>query len=87
MPTLGAAASAAVIAGVASALVSRWWIGALVAITTFVAPRLTRGRLLFAAGAPAALALGAVLDLPELGWVALGLLIGDLVAGWWWNRE
>ncbi len=87
MPTLGAAAGAAVAAGVASALVSRWWIGVVVAVATFASSRLTRGRLLLAAGAPVALALGALIDVPELGWVAIGLLLGDLVAGWWWNRD
>jgi len=34
-----------------------------------------------------ALALGALFDTPELGWVAIGLLIGDLVTGWWINRR
>ena len=48
---------------------------------------LARGRLILAAGAPLALALGALFDVPELGWVAIGLLLGDLVAGWWWTRE
>ncbi len=87
MPTFGAAAGAAVAAGIASALVSRWWIGVVVAVATFASSRLTRGRLLLAAGAPVALALGALIDVPELGWVAIGLLLGDLVAGWWWNRD
>ncbi len=86
-PTVAAAAGAAVVAGLASALVSRWWIGALVAVATFASSRLTRGRLLFAVGAPAALALGALVDAPELGWVAIGLLLGDLVAGWWWSTD
>jgi arabinofuranan 3-O-arabinosyltransferase len=85
--TLAAAAGAAVVAGVASALVSRWWIGVIVAVATFASSRLTRGRLLLAAGAPVALALGALIDVPELGWVAIGLLLGDLVAGWWWHRR
>jgi arabinofuranan 3-O-arabinosyltransferase len=77
------AASAALVAGLVTALVSRWWIGLAVAVAAFVAPLLTRGRLLLAAGAPLALALGALLDVPELGWVALGLLFADLVVGWW----
>ncbi len=84
---LATAAGAAVLSGVATALVSRWWIGVLVAVFTFAAARLTRGRILLAAGAPIALALGALVDKPELGWVALGLLLGDLVAGWWINRR
>jgi hypothetical protein len=85
--SLGTAAAAAVVAGVAAARVSRWWVGALVALFTFAAARLTRGRILLAAGAPVALALGALLEKPTLGWVAIGLLLGDLVAGWWVNRR
>ena len=86
-PTLGAVLGAAVTAGVVTALISRWWIGALVALATAVAPRLSRGRLFLAAGAPLALALGAAFDVPELGWVAIGLLVGDLVTNWWWTRD
>ena len=79
--------AAAIGAGVVTALVSRWWIGLLVAAATFVAPRLTRGRLLLAAGSPIALALGALLDIPELGWVAVGLLLADVLAGALWARR
>jgi len=86
-PGLGASVAAAAVAGVATALISRWWIGVLVAVASLVASRYTRGRLLLAAGAPVALALGALLDIPELGWVALGLLLADLVTGWWWQRR
>jgi hypothetical protein len=86
-PSLSVAAAAAVGAGIATALFSRWWIGLLVAIATIAASRLTRGRLLLAAGAPLALALGALVDIPELGWIALGLLLADLVAGWWFGRS
>jgi hypothetical protein len=86
-PGLGACVAAAAVAGVAAALVSRWWIGVLVACASLVASRATRGRLVLAAGAPMALALGALVDVPELGWVALGLLLGDLVTGWWWQRR
>jgi arabinofuranan 3-O-arabinosyltransferase len=86
-PGLGASVAAAAVAGVATALFSRWWIGVLVAAASLVASRVTRGRLLLAAGAPVALALGALVDLPELGWVAIGLLLADLVSGWWWRRR
>jgi hypothetical protein len=86
-PGLRASVVAAVVAGVAAALISRWWIGALVAVASFVASRVTRGRLLLAAGAPVALALGALVDIPELGWLALALLLADLVTGWWWGRR
>jgi arabinofuranan 3-O-arabinosyltransferase len=86
-PSLGATVAAAIGAGVVTAVVSRWWIGVVVAVATFVAPRLSRGRLLLAAGSPIALAFGALFDIPELGWVAVGLLIGDLVAGALWARR
>jgi hypothetical protein len=86
-PSWTVAATAAVGAGVATWLFSYWWIGLVVALATFAASRLTGGRLLVAAGAPVALALGALLDIPELGWVALGLLLADLVAGWWFGRS
>ncbi len=85
--SLGAMLGAAAIAAVATALFSRWWIGLLVGAAVLVAPRLARGRLLFAAGAPVALALGALVDRPQLGWVALGLLVGDLVTDWWLRRR
>ena len=84
-PSTGMVLGAAVTAGVATALVSRWWIGVIVAAATALSPWIARGRLVLAAGAPIALALGALFDVPELGWVAIGLLIGDLVAGWWWS--
>jgi hypothetical protein len=42
--------------------------------------------LLVAAGAPVVLALGAMFDVPELGWLAIGLLLADLIAGAWWSR-
>jgi hypothetical protein len=85
-PSWTVGATAAVGAGVATWLFSYWWVGLIVALATFVASRLSRGRLIVAAGAPVALALGALLDIPELGWVALGLLLADLVAGWWFGR-
>jgi arabinofuranan 3-O-arabinosyltransferase len=86
-PTLGPLLGAAITAAFATALVSRWWIGLLVGAAVLVASRLARGRLLLAGGAPVALALGALFDVPELGWVAVGLFLGDLVAGWWWARH
>ena len=86
-PSAGMVLGAAITAGVATALVSRWWIGVIVGAATALSPWLARGRFVLAAGAPIALALGALFDVPELGWVAIGLLIGDLVAGWWWTRD
>ena len=84
-PSASTTLGAAVAAGVVAAFVSRWWIGLIVGAATALSPLLSRGRLLLAVGAPVALALGAVFDRPELGWVAIGLLIGDLVASWWWK--
>jgi hypothetical protein len=83
VPMLVAAVTTALI----TAFISRWWIGLVVGSVMLIASRLTRGRLLLAGGAPVALAIGALFDVPELGWVALGLLVADLVAGWWWTRD
>jgi hypothetical protein len=79
-------AASAVAVGIGVALVSQWWIGLVVAAAMFVVPYVTGGRLLLTAGAPLALALGALFDIPELGWLALGLLAADLVVGWWRGR-
>jgi arabinofuranan 3-O-arabinosyltransferase len=77
--------------GVASALASRFWIGALVGVAAFVATRFDGARLPLVAGAPLALALGRILDAPELGWVVVLLLGADLVVGWvrahGWSRQ
>ncbi len=86
-PAISARFGAAATAAIVTALVSRWWIGLLVGAAILLTARVTRGRLLLAGGAPVALALGALFGVPELGWVAIGLLIGDLVAGWWWQRR
>ncbi len=64
--------------GVVSGLVSRPWIGALVGIATLVAARVACGRLLLSAGAPLALAVAKAFDAPELGWLAVLLLLADL---------
>jgi hypothetical protein len=61
------------------ALCSRLWIGVLVGILTALAARRPRWGVVLATGAPAALALGALFDRPELGWLAIALLAGDLV--------
>ncbi len=76
----------AVSAGVVAALVSRWWIGLLVALGTGVAAATSRGRILIAGGAPVALALGALFDVPELGWLAVTLLVADVAVEWWRTR-
>jgi hypothetical protein len=74
------------VAGVAAALVSRWWIGVLVAVATALASVTTRGRLLLAGGAPVALAAGALFAVPELGWLAVALLAADVLVEWWRTR-
>ncbi len=71
----------AAIAGVASALASRWWIGVLVAAGTVVAARVRGARLLLTAGAPLALVLAKAADAPDLGWLAALLFAADLLIG------
>ncbi|HUV11939.1 MAG TPA: discoidin domain-containing protein, partial [Acidimicrobiia bacterium] len=65
--------------GVVSALVSRPWIGVVVGVATLFAARVARGRVLLSAGAPIALAVAKGFDAPELGWLAVLLLLADLV--------
>ncbi len=76
-----AAGVSAAVAGLASALVSRWWIGALVAVATVVAARVRGARLLLTAGAPLALVIAKAADAPELGWLAVLLFAADLLIG------
>ena len=76
----------ALVAGVAAALVSRWWIGLVVVVATALAAATTRGRLLLAGGAPVALAFGALLAVPELGWLAVALLAADVLVERWRTR-
>jgi hypothetical protein len=71
----------AVIGGVAAALVSRWWIGVLVAVGMVVAARVRGARLLLTAGAPLALVIAKATDLPDLGWLAVLLFAADLFIG------
>jgi arabinofuranan 3-O-arabinosyltransferase len=82
----GAVVVLSVGAGVAAALVSRWWIGVVVAVATAIAGATSRGRLVLSAGAPLALALGALVDVPELGWLAVSLLVADVLVEWWRDR-
>lgn len=64
--------------GVVSALVSRPWIGLVVGVATLAAARVARGRVLLTAGAPIALAAAKLFGAPELGWVAVLLLLADI---------
>jgi arabinofuranan 3-O-arabinosyltransferase len=71
-------AAVAIGGGIIVALFSRPWIGAVVAVSTLVALRLPRGRVLLAAGPPLALALAGILHIDELAWLAIGLLVAGL---------
>ena len=81
-----AAVVLALSSGVVAALVSRWWIGLLVAVGTGLAAATTRGRLLLSGGAPVALAAGALFAVPELGWLAVVLLAADVAVDWLRSR-
>ncbi|HEX5588226.1 MAG TPA: discoidin domain-containing protein, partial [Acidimicrobiia bacterium] len=85
-PSAGATVLLAVGAAVGAALVSRWWIGLVVGVATALACVTSRGRILLSGGAPVALALGALFDVPELGWLAITLLAADVALGWWRDR-
>jgi hypothetical protein len=87
VPSTGAAVVLALSAGVVAALVSRWWIGLLVAAATAVAAATSRGRILLAGGAPVALGAGALFAVPELGWLAVALLAADAAVEWWRTRS
>jgi arabinofuranan 3-O-arabinosyltransferase len=63
-------------------VVSRPWIGAVAAAASFVASKFRGTRLVLVAAVPLALAVGAILDAPELGWLTVVLLSADLVVGW-----
>jgi hypothetical protein len=76
-----ATAVTAAIAGIASALVSRWWIGVLVAVGTVVAARVRGARVLLTVGAPLVLVITKATDVPELGWLAVLLFAADLLIG------
>ena len=83
-PSARALAFLAIGAGVGAALVSRWWIGVIVAVATVVATRVGSGRILLTAGAPLAVVLSRALDLPELGWLTITLLAADVLLARAW---
>ncbi|MET0629047.1 MAG: alpha-(1-_3)-arabinofuranosyltransferase family protein [Acidimicrobiia bacterium] len=85
-PSVRATVVLALGAAVGAALVSRWWIGLVVGAATALAGTTSRGRILLSGGAPVALAIGALFDVPELGWLAVTLLAADVVLGWWRER-
>jgi hypothetical protein len=73
-----ASLASAAAAGVGAWLVSRPWIGLVVAAGTLAATRVRGARILLSAGAPAALFLAEATDTPELAWLAVLLLAADL---------
>jgi hypothetical protein len=85
--SFGIAIAAGVTAGVVVAVFSRAWIGVVVGLLTALATRRPRWGIVLAAGAPAALAVGALLDRPELGWLAIALLGGGLLVNAWRSRS
>ena len=66
----------------ASPSCSRWWIGLLVAVATLAVPFVPGAACCSPRAHRLALAVGALFDIPELGWLALGLLAADLATGW-----
>lgn len=75
-----------VVAALAAAAVSRWWIGLLVGVALIVAARARWGRVVLGVGAPTALAVSKLASVPELGWVAVLLLAADVLLIWLVNR-
>ncbi|HEY8216294.1 MAG TPA: alpha-(1-_3)-arabinofuranosyltransferase family protein, partial [Acidimicrobiia bacterium] len=71
--------AAAAAAGVGAWLVSRPWIGLVVAAGTLAASRVRGARIVLSGGAPAALLLAQATDTPELAWLAILLLAADLL--------
>ena len=73
--------AAAAAAGVGVWLVSRPWVGLVVAAGTLAASRIRGARIVLSGGAPAALLLAEATDTPELAWLAVLLLAADLLTG------
>lgn len=73
------AATAGALTAVAVALVSRPWIGVLSGLLAVAVARRPAAAWLAAALAPAALAAARPLDRPELGWLALGILLAAVI--------
>jgi arabinofuranan 3-O-arabinosyltransferase len=76
------------VVGIGAALASRPWIGVVAAVVTLVGARIAEVRRVVFLGPALALALSRLTHRPELAWLALALLVADLVCGWlWWPRR
>ena len=84
-PSTAALLALAIGAAIGTSLFSRPWIGAVVGVATAIAARVARGRIVFTAGVPVALALARITRFDDLAWLAVALLAADLVT--WWVRE
>jgi hypothetical protein len=81
--TLGAAAAI----GVVTAVCSRPWIGLTAAAVTFLVGCVPRARPLVVAAIPALLAASRLWHRPALAWLAIALLVTDLVGLWLHRRR
>jgi hypothetical protein len=67
---------------------SRLWIGLVAGVCTLVGARIAEVRRVLFLGPAIALALSRLTTRPELAWLALALLLVDLVCAWlWWPRR
>jgi hypothetical protein len=74
--------------GGGAALASRPWIGAVAAVVTLVGSRVAEVRRVVFVGPALFLALSRATGRPELAWLALALLVADVVCAWlWWPRR
>jgi hypothetical protein len=84
-------ASTAVLAGAVTAgvtIASRPWIGVVAGVVTLVGARVAEVRRVLFLAPAIALALSRLTHRPEVAWLALALLLVDLVCGWlWWPRR
>jgi hypothetical protein len=73
---------------VAVTLGSRVWIGLVAGVCTLVGARVAEVRRVLFLGPAIALAMSRLTARPELAWLALALLVADLVCAWlWWPRR
>jgi hypothetical protein len=76
-----------VLVTVAVTVGSRLWIGLVAGVCTLVGARVAEVRRVLFLGPAIALAMSRLTSRPELAWLALALLLVDLVCAWlWWPR-